>query len=258
MPDFTLRIAHLYSRQLNLYGDRGNIICLSERSRARGITPVVDELNVGDGSDLSKYDLFFIGGGQDKEQRRVSQDLSMVKGNAIKAAVESGAVMLAVCGGYQLMGHYYQDSDGNKLPGLGLLDLWTAHPGPKQERCIGNLVANWEGGPLVGFENHGGLTYLGEKSKPLAKVVKGYGNNGKDGTEGATYLNLFGTYLHGSFLPKNPHFADHLLHLSLTRRYPGITLTPLNDSYEWNAHRAALRSARGHPLSSAVEWIFGR
>lgn len=258
MVDYTLRIAHLYSRHLNLYGDRGNIICLSKRSRARDIRPVVVEFDIGDRADLKEYDLIFIGGGQDKEQRQVALDLAEVKGDAIREAVASNVVMLAVCGGYQLMGHYYMDSDGNKLPGLGLLDVSTVHPGPKKQRCIGNLIARWEGGLLVGFENHGGLTYLGEDAQPLATVVKGYGNNGSDGTEGARHLNLFGTYLHGSFLPKNPHFADHILYLALSRRYPGLTLKPLADGYEWSAHRAAIRIARGSPLSSIGHWLSSR
>ena len=216
---------------------------------------MVDEVDIGASADLKEYDLIFMGGGQDKAQRQVALDLAETKGNAVREAVESGVVMLAVCGGYQLMGHYYMDSDGVKLDGLGLLDVWTAHPGPIKQRCIGNLVARWEGGLLVGFENHGGLTYLGENALPLAQVVKGYGNNGSDGTEGARYLNLFGTYLHGSFLPKNPHFADHLLYLALSRRYPEITLKPLNDGYEWSAHRAAIQIAQGNPLSTIREWL---
>lgn len=258
MPEYKLRIAHLYARQLNLYGDRGNIICLTERCRARRIAAEVDELGLGENIDPSSYDLLFVGGGQDKEQQQVSQDLSQTKGDAIQEAVESGAVMLAVCGGYQLMGHYYRDADGTELPGLGILDIHTTHPGHRNQRCIGNLVARWEGGLLAGFENHGGLTYLGEGARPLAKVVRGYGNNGNDGTEGARYKNLFGTYLHGSFLPKNPHFADYLLHLALSKRYPDITLAPLNDTYEWSAHRAAIDLSQPSSLLSLRDRLLRR
>ncbi|MBM2826446.1 MAG: glutamine amidotransferase [Dehalococcoidia bacterium] len=238
-----LNIAHLYAREMNLYGDRGNIICLTERCRRRGIEAQVREVNLGEPLNPEAYDLIFMGGGQDKEQRQVAQDLQAVKGEALKEAVENGVVALAVCGGYQLMGLYYRPAEGPELPGLGIFDAWTVHPGIRSPRCIGNLVARWQGGPLVGFENHGGRTYLGDGVSPLATVVHGHGNNSEDGTEGAVYKNAFGTYLHGSFLPKNPHFADHLIYLALARKYPDVSLAPLDDAYEWEAHEAAVRLA---------------
>jgi hypothetical protein len=157
--------------------------------------------------------------------------------------VEADVVVLAVCGGYQLFGHFYRDASGAELPGLGLFDVWTEHPGPDAPRLIGNVVAELveqPGDTLVGFENHGGRTYLGEGTEPLARVRSGHGNNGRDGTEGARYRNAFGTYLHGSLLPKNPRFADRLIALALARRYGEAPLAPLDDRIEELAHAAAL------------------
>ena len=151
-------------------------------------------------------------------------------------------MLLAVCGGYQLAGDFYRGADGEELPGAGILDLHTVHPGPHAKRFIGNVVVEWNGTTLVGFENHGGRTYLGEGVKPLARVVTGHGNNG-DGWEGAVYRNAFGTYLHGSLLPKNPRFADHLIALALGRRHDVISLDPLDDMVENEAHAEALRLA---------------
>lgn len=239
----TLRLAHLYPKQMNIYGDRGNIIALRRRCEVRGIEFEVTELDVADAYDVDAYDLVFIGGAQDREQKRVADDLLEKKGDALRQAVERDVVMLTVCGGYQLFGRFYRDADGTELPGIGILDLHTAHPGPDAKRFIGNVVVEWNGGTLVGFENHGGRTHLGEGVKPLAKVVAGYGNNGRDGYEGAVYRNVFGTYLHGSLLPKNPAFADHLIALALGRKQPNVMLQPLDDMVEEMAHAEAVRLA---------------
>jgi CobQ-like glutamine amidotransferase family enzyme len=238
-----LRIAHLYPRLMNLYGDRGNILALTRRCRERNIEAQVTELTVGDPFDPTAHDLVFIGGAQDREQRRVADDLLSLKGAALREAVEAGVVVLAVCGGYQLFGRFYRDASGTELPGLGVFDLWTEHPGPDEPRLIGNVVADLVDDPaltLVGFENHGGRTYLGDGTRPLAKVRAGHGNNGSDGLEGARYRNAYGSYLHGSLLPKNPRFADRLIAMALSRRYGDVSLAPLDDRVEEEAHAAAL------------------
>ena len=239
MMTATLRLAHLYPKLMNIYGDRGNILCLRRRCEARGIQLEVQELELGDRLDPGACDMVFIGGAQDREQRRVAQDLRAVKAEALKEAVDRGVVILAVCGGYQLMGRYYRTAEGEELPGVGLLDLWTVHPGARAKRFIGNVVVEWQGTTLVGFENHGGRTYLGNGVQPLGRVVRGFGNNGSDGSEGGVYRNVFGTYLHGSLLPKNPRFADHLLRSAL----PGVDLAPLDDRIEEMAHAEAVRLA---------------
>jgi len=217
-PLFTLTLGHLYPAQLNLYGDRGNIITLRRRCQMRGIALRVVPLGIGDALAPDEYDLLFIGGGQDREQAPVSQDIFDMKGIGLWAAVEDDMPVLAVCGGYQLLAHYYRPASGPDMRGLGIFDAWTIHKGANVPRCIGNIAIEWNGSTLVGFENHGGRTYLGT-AKPLGKVLKGHGNNSEDHSEGAMYRNAFGTYLHGSLLPKNPHFADHLLALALRRSY---------------------------------------
>ncbi len=243
-----LRLAWLYPRHMNVYGDRGNVIVLRERCAARGIELEVEELGPGDRLDANRYDLYFLGGAQDREQRLVARDLAAQKGPALLEAVEAGAVVLAVCGGYQLLGRFYRTAEGEELPGLGLFDAWTVHPGPAARRFIGNVAVGWEEGTLVGFENHGGRTYLGTGARPLGRVLAGFGNNGEDGGEGAVYRNAFGTYLHGPLLPKNPHFADRLIALALARRYGQVPLAPLDDALAWAAHRRALRLARRRPI----------
>jgi len=238
-----LRLGHLYPRQMNVYGDRGNIICLERRCNQRGIGLEVAEIGPGTGLGADEFDLLFIGGAQDHEQRLVAADLAGAKGEALRAAVQAGTVLLAVCGGYQLSGHFYRGADGSELKGASVLDLWTIHPGSRARRLIGNLLASWEGGDLAGFENHGGRTYLGAGCEPLARVVHGFGNDGEAGFEGARYLNAFGTYLHGPLLPKNPAFADRLLAIALERKYGEAALPPLADGLELRAHAAAVRAA---------------
>jgi CobQ-like glutamine amidotransferase family enzyme len=236
-----LRLGHLYPRLMNVYGDRGNIICLQRRCLLRGIALEVTALEPGDRLDPQAFDLLFMGGAQDREQRLVADDLARMKGAPLREAVEAGVPFLAVCGGYQLAGRFYRDADGSELPGAGVFDLYTHHPGAAAPRLIGNLVAVWEGGDLVGFENHGGRTHLGAGVQPLARVVHGFGNDGKSGFEGARYRNAFGTYLHGPLLPKNPTLADRLIALALEQRYGDPSLEPLDDTLEWRAHAAAVK-----------------
>ena len=255
-----LTLGHLYGDLLNLYADRGNIITLTRRCAWRGIDLEVRAIGIGDAVDAAGLDLLFMGGGQDGDQRLMADDLFRLKADALRGALADGLPMLVVCGGYQLFGHYYQPAEGPRLPGLGLFDLHTVHPGPRVARCIGNGVGEWpppatRGGAggvpaasaaagrrtLVGFENHGGRTFLGPGALPLGRVLHGHGNNAQDGTEGAVVGNAFGTYLHGSLLPKNPHLADHLLRLALARRHPSATLEPLDDALEWRAHEVILQ-----------------
>lgn len=228
-----LRIAHLYPKRMNIYGDRGNVVTLAKRCRWRDIAVSVDEVEAEDKLNAERYDLFFFGGGQDQEQDTVAADLAR-KAEALRAAVSKGAAVLAVCGGYQLLGNYYQPAEGDRLDGVGIFDAHT-EAGPK--RLIGNVVAK-PAAPglgnrsLVGFENHSGLTFLGEGVEPLARVKTGFGNNGRDGTEGCVAGSAIGTYLHGSLLPKNPHLADWLIKAALKRRYKHPQLGELEDGFE--------------------------
>ena len=212
-----LRLGYLYPDLMNIYADRGNVDCLRKRCEWRGIALEIKRIGLNCGFDPRNVDILFIGGGQDRQQQATSKDLAERTGTLIREAVDHGAVLLAVCGGYQLMGDRYVAADGSELAGIGLFDAETRHPGFNVPRCIGDVAAHWEDGLLVGFENHGGRTYLGPQSEPLARVVAGVGNNGEDGTEGARSGLAFGTYLHGSLLPKNPHFADFLLQAALQR-----------------------------------------
>ncbi len=228
-----LRIAHLYPKRLSIYGDRGNVVTLAKRCRWRNIAVSVDDVEAEDQLDAGRYDLFFCGGGQDQEQDTVAADLAK-KAEGVRTAVANGAALLAVCGGYQLLGRYYQPADGDRLDGVGIFDAWT-DAGPK--RLIGNVVAEpavpgLGSRPLVGFENHSGLTYLGDRAAALATVRTGFGNNGRDQTEGCVSGTAVGTYLHGSLLPKNPHLADWLIKRALGRRYKSVRLTELEDGFE--------------------------
>jgi hypothetical protein len=236
-----LRLGHLYPSLMNIYGDRGNIVCLQRRCRLRGIELTVTPLEVGDVLQPDDFDLLFMGGAQDREQTLVCEDLAASKGG-LRDAVSDGVVFLGVCGGYQLSGRFYRGADGVEMRGAGVFDLFTLHPGPRAKRLIGNVAATWEGGSLAGFENHGGRTYLGAGTEPLARVVHGHGNDGKSGYEGARYKNAFGSYLHGPILPKNPAFADRLLSLALERRYGDGSLTRIDDAMEQMAHASALRA----------------
>lgn len=241
-----LRICHLYPDLLNLYGDRGNLITLTNRARWRGIGVTVTDCRLRDPLDGEAHDLFFIGGGEDRQQKLAADDLRSRKGSALREAAEAGAVVLAVCGGYQLLGHYYRPADGEDLIGLGLMDLTTVHPGPSARRLIGNIVIRsplLNGATMVGFENHGGRTRLGPGAAPLGEVIRGFGNNGEDRAEGDVYRHVYGTYLHGPLLPKNPAFADHLILAALRRRYGTVTLSPLDDHVESDAHAAAVARA---------------
>jgi len=243
-----LRICHLYPDLLNLYGDRGNLMTLAARARRREIRVEIEECRLGDPLRPDAHDLYFIGGGEDRQQRLASDDLRGGKGAILKEAAGRGAVVLAVCGGYQLLGHYYRPSEGEDLPGVGLLDLTTHHPGPTAPRLIGNIVIRCPllgGATLVGFENHGGRTRLGSGARPLGEVVSGFGNNGSDHTEGAVAGDVYGTYLHGPLLPKNPRFADHLIAAALRLRYGEVSLQPLDDALEARAHAAAIARATG-------------
>ncbi len=238
----TLTLVHLYPDQLNVYGDRGNIITLRQRCAWRGITLRVVPLDLGGELIPGAYDLVFIGGGQDREQTEVADDLRARKGAALRDAVEDGVPVLAVCGGYQLLARSYRPAEGPALHGAGIFDAETIHRGKQVPRCVGNIAIRWAGSTVVGFENHGGRTYLGSGAKPLGQVLVGHGNNSEDRQEGAVYCHAYGTYMHGSLLPKNPHFADHLLQLALRRRYGhGVELSPLDDAIEWQAHRTMLR-----------------
>jgi CobQ-like glutamine amidotransferase family enzyme len=241
-----LRVLSLYPEQMNIYADRGNIIFLRRRCEWRGIGFVHAGAGPGDPIDPSTHDLLYVGGGQDRDQRAVAADMVATKREAIAAAVGDGAAVLAVCGGYQLLGHSYQLGE-ETLPGLGIADLETIRePGP---RLIGNVAIEadlGEGSRLIaGFENHGGRTYLGSSAKALGRVISGYGNNGRDRLEGVRLGNLIGTYLHGPLLPKNAWLADHLITLALERRYGSHPqLEPLEDDLERAAHESARQAAQ--------------
>ncbi len=230
-----LRIAHLYPKLLNIYGDGGNVLTLKKRCEWRGIGVNIDEINVGD--SIVEHDIYFIGGGQDLQQIEVSKELQKHK-EFLTAERDRGAVFLGICGGYQLMGHYYQPHEGDKLLGISLLDAYTV---AGNKRFIGNVTAKTgylTPDTLVGFENHSGLTYLQGETKPLGTMVVGNGNNGQDKTEGARFKNVFGTYMHGSFLPKNIHFADYMIELAI-----GEKLAPLDDEIEMIAHNSLIEKA---------------
>ena len=235
-----LKICHLYPDLLNLYGDRGNTVCMEKRLQWRGIDCRFTEVKYGDNDPLSDYDLIFIGGGQDFEQKLLMEDLQRGKGNNIKAAAEDGKTFLAICGGYQLLGHYYQMSDGTKCEYIGAIDVFTV---AGEKRMIGNTACiSEEAGTIVGFENHAGKTFLSGAVKSLGTVLKGSGNNGEDGLEGARYKNVFATYYHGPVLPKNPELCDLILKTALERKYGIFELRPLDDSAENAAKEGLLRS----------------
>lgn len=232
-----LKICHLYPDLLNLYGDRGNILCLKKRMEWRGLGCEVTELPLGATADMTQFDLFFIGGGQDFEQEVLLRDLAQGKSADIKAAIEDGKTFLAICGGYQMLGQYYETWDGLRCDFIGALDLCTVG---SKERMIGNFMFECPpengGCTVVGFENHSGKTRLGSGVSPLGKVLSGSGNNGEDGQEGVRYKNVFGSYSHGPILPKNPVFCDFIIKTALDRKCPGAVLEPLPDILEQQAH----------------------
>lgn len=251
-----LVIGWLYPRLMSTYGDRGNVLVLKRRCEWRDIEVEVIELdNKSSLSDFEKLDLVFGGGAQDHEQEIVIRDLKGEKGNMLQAKIEKEVPGLFVCGSYQLLGRIYEPAEGELIEGLGIFDIETKHPGINEKRLIGNVLAKIENDKfyfksskkavldehtdviskdlIIGFENHGGRTYLGRNIKPLAKIVVGFGNNGKDGSEGAVYKNAIGTYLHGPLLPKNPYLADSLIQKALEVKYKeSIELPSLNDMLE--------------------------
>lgn len=243
MRRIRLTIHHLYSDMMNLYGDRGNVISLRKRCEWRGIDVEVLDVGLGERVRPTGCDIFLFGGGQDREQSLLAEDLSGSKGADLRSIVDEGGVVLGVCGGYQLMGHHYETLEGEKLPGVGIFDLHTRPGRPGEARLISNVLMSVtppEGGvprEVVGFENHGGRTYLGD-TQPLGEVVAGFGNNGEDGGEGARRLNAYGTYLHGSLLPKNPWLADQLILEAIRRVDAAFELTPLEDTREKAAFEA--------------------
>jgi len=244
VPHPSLNLVHLYPGLLNLYGDRGNIITLKQRCAWRGIELRVVDVGLDQVLPDEPVDLLFMGGDQDREQAVVVDDLQRHHADELRRAVDDGTPFLAVCGSYQLLQKYYRPAEGPDLIGVGIFDAYTEHPGHSVARCVGNIVVEWERGTIVGFENHGGRTFLEGDTRPLGQVRSGFGNNGRDGTEGARVANVFGTYVHGSLLPKNPEFADMLLELALERRYPGFEIKPLDDELEIRAHDAAVALAR--------------
>jgi len=251
-----LRLVHLYPDLMSVYGDRGNVLALRRRAEWRGIDLEVREKTVGDTLDPNEIDLVFFGGGQDREQSVVSPDFLEQMGQAVCEAVEGGAALLSVCGGYQLLGASYTTVDGQELPGAGLFDVRSV-PGP--ERHIGNVLIettlDGESRTLVGFENHSGRTFLGRGVQPLGRTIVGAGNNGADGTEGAVYKGAIGCYLHGSLLPKNPWLADRLLAAALAHRLgEPVALKKLDDRLEDEAHQvvaARIRRRGGRVRSGA-------
>ncbi len=251
-----LRICYLYHDLMNTYGDRGNVLCLAQRCAWRGIATTIDKVTVGDAIAPGWHDIFFFGGGEDWQQAVVAEDLMRGKGDLLRDAVDGGAALLAICGGFQLLARYYRPFQGSDVPGIGLFDAWTE---AGRRRMIGNTVVQVTYEPLmvhvgqqatlVGFENHSGRTFLGTQCQPLGVTTIGYGNNGDDKLQGGVYKNAIGCYLHGSLLPKNPHLADYLITVALRRRHGDVRLSPLDDSQEWTAHVAATERARqtGNP-----------
>lgn len=262
---YSLKIGWLYPDLMSTYGDRGNIIVLSKRCEWRKISAQIVEVNVGFNVKLLKdIDILFMGGAQDTQQQIVSKDFTPKKINCLRKKVNDGTPGLYICGAYQFLGKYYKDADGTKIKGLEIFDLHTEHPGEGSKRLIGNIVARLnlhlfnrfvESAPIpyrnsrnsidtlvVGFENHGGRTYLSKNIKPFAQVVKGFGNNGEDKTEGVTYKNSIGTYLHGPILPKNPEIADWLIVKALEKKYKKkIKIKKLDDSLSQKARKFALQ-----------------
>ena len=243
-----LVVGWLYPKQMSTYGDRGNVLTIWQRCKWRGIEVEVKEIDLKERINPAEIDFYFFGGGQDQAQKIVSADLQMYKKEELRKAARLGAVFLGICGGYQLFGYYYRPAGEKDLLGIGILDLVTI---AGNKRMIGNIIIDLNEKLkikneelLVGFENHSGKTYLGKKATPLGRVVVGYGNNGEDRSEGAYQGNVFGCYLHGPILPKNPLFSDFLIEKALNRRYGKVQLTQLDNDLELRAHKAAIERAR--------------
>jgi lipid II isoglutaminyl synthase (glutamine-hydrolysing) len=232
-----LTIVHLYPVEMNIYGDRGNVVTLVRRLEWRGCTVEVQEVRVGESYDLRRADLVFAGGGQDRGQVAVGHDLA-ARGTDVLRAADEGVVMLTICGTYQLFGRGFTTIEGERIPGIGLFGAETLG---SRRRMIGNVIAESSFGRLVGFENHSGRTVLDADQPSLARVVRGHGNDADSGREGAVRGHVYGTYLHGPVLPKNPHFADTLLLAALTRRHGITALEPLDDTLEHLAAEVAAR-----------------
>jgi lipid II isoglutaminyl synthase (glutamine-hydrolysing) len=233
-----LTIGYLYPDLMNIYGDIGNVICLQRRAEWRGIEVEIRLKNLDSRLKIKDCDLYFFGGGQDQQQNLVAKDLLRHK-KVLKTEVERGVPILAICGGYQLLGEYYQPAKGAKLKGLNIFPVFTQ---ASDQRMIGNIVISTHFGDLVGFENHSGKTFLKESGTSLGTVKSGFGNNGEDQTEGCIYKNAVGCYLHGSLLPKNPKLADWLIEKALEVKYgKEISLKPLDDTLEDQAHNSAVQ-----------------
>lgn len=225
-----LEVAHLYPDLLDLYGDSGNVRCIQKRCEWRNIECRVHPLVSGTDFKFENYDLIFIGGGQDSEQSVVLGDLTDRKINSLQNAVNASKTVLAICGGYQLFGKYYETHDGKRMNFTGIIDFYTVG---REKRLIGNYEFKTKDKiRIIGFENHSGRTYLGEGVSPLGRVIKGFGNNGKDRTEGVRYKNTFCSYCHGPMLPKNPDFADLLIKSALETKYGKAQLEPLDCTLE--------------------------
>ena len=238
-----ITVGHLYPEYLNIYADRGNINVLAERARVRSHELEVVPIGLGEPVPSGRVDLFYVGGGQDREQALVAADL-VAKGEALAEAVGGGAAFLGVCGGYQLLGRFYRDRAGSELPGIGLLPVHTV---AGERRMIGDVLLDceWAGRTLAGFENHAGRTHLDEGAEPLGRVLAGFGNDGSSGSEGCRSGRVYGTYLHGPLLPRNPWFADLLLAEALAHRTgEAVELEPLADDLEAEAHAVAAARAR--------------
>ncbi len=244
MDGMDLRIVHLYPDLMSIYGDRGNVIALEQRARWRDIPVEVRAHRAGEQLDPEWGDLYFFGGGQDQGQDVVGLDLLHRNGARLQEAISSGAAVLSICGGYQLLGHEYVPENAPAIPGVGALDVRTV---AGKRRYVGNLLVEADGGTLVGFENHSGKTYLGPGARPLGRVQVGGGNNGEDKTEGAVQGKVIGCYLHGSLLPKNPWLADRLITWALERRHATVVLAPLDDVAEALARDQATAVARARP-----------
>jgi hypothetical protein len=256
MKDASLTITHLYPEEMNLYGDLGNVICLQKRCKWRGIDIEIQTAGLGDSIDDINTDIYFFGGGQDNDQIKVFNDLVSTKKQKLTSDLEASKCMLAICGGYQLLGQYFLDSSGNKIEGIGFLPIETVAPGAElAQRAIGNLVTRVMPGTrlakmpqnldtLVGFENHSGRTRVIDKQRvtALGKVVVGEGDNEDGISDGVIYKNTIGSYMHGSVLPKNPHLADFLISQALQKKYgKSVILSELDDKEEIAAHNYMIK-----------------